>query len=358
MSLTAAILGANGYGGSGLVRRLRRHPEIGAIRYGSRTLAGQPLHAAWPNLAGLEDGVGDVRFLAPEEAIEGADVVFLATPHGATAPWVRMARAAGARVIDLSADSRLDAATYSTWYGEHPHPEDLEHARYGLVEGHRHELPGAGIVAAPGCNATAVSLALLPFAVEGLLSDQDTPVCTVIAAASGAGRTPAPGLHYPELAENARPYKAAGTHRHLAEIEATLGRARSQGRNLRSQGAFDAYPVSFTPHLVAGIRGILATCTFRPARSTNATELHDVLQDFYRTDSVTHVQNELPDMKAVANTDRVLLASRLDERSGLATVFSVIDNLGKGAAGQAVQGFNVAFGFTETTALEMEAPWP
>ena len=354
MSLTAALLGANGYGGAGLIERLRAHPEIGQVRYASRTFAGRPLSDAWPQWAGLTED----RFVSPDEALEGADVAFLATPHGATAPWVRAALALGARVIDLSADSRLDAASYARWYGEHPHPDDLATARYGLVEAHRDELPGATLVAAPGCNATAVSLALLPYAAAGLLDPERPPVCTVLAGASGAGRATTAGLHFSELDGNARPYKVAGGHRHLAEIEATLGRARTQGLRHRTHASFEPLPVSFTPQLVPLVRGILATCTFRPTREVDAAELAELLQDGYRDDPMVHAGAELPEVKAVAGSDRALASIRYDARTGLATAFAVIDNLGKGAAGQAVQAFNVAFGFPETTALHLEGRWP
>ena len=354
MSLVAAVLGANGYGGAGLIRRLRRHPGVDRLRLGSRSYAGRPTSDAWPHLAGLVDAT----FLTPDEALDGADVAFLATPHGATAPWVRAARAAGARVIDLSADSRLDADTYRAWYGEHPHPGDLEDARYGLVEAHRDELPGAVIVAAPGCNATAASLALLPYASAGLLSADTVPVCTVLAGASGAGRAAAPGLHFAELAENARPYKVAGGHRHLAEIEATLGRAAAQGRALRTHAPYRPLPVSFAPHLVPLVRGILASCTFRPKGGQDQASLLDAMRGCFEHDPMVHVQDELPDAKAIAGSDRALATVRFDDRTGLATAFVVIDNLGKGAAGQAVQGFNLAFGFPETTSLELEGHWP
>jgi N-acetyl-gamma-glutamyl-phosphate reductase len=354
VSLTVALLGANGYGGAGLIERLRAHPEIGAIRYASRTFAGRPLSDAWPQWAGLTDA----RFVTPDEALEGADVAFLATPHGATAPWVRAALAAGARVIDLSADSRLDAASYARWYGAHPHPDDLASACYGLVEAHRDELPGALLVAAPGCNATAVSLALLPYAEAGLLDPAQPPVCTVLAGASGAGRATSAGLHFSELDGSARPYKVAGTHRHLAEIEATLGRARDQGARHRTHAPFAPLPVSFTPQLVPLVRGILATCTFRPSRDVGEGELAGLAQERYRHDPMVHVQPELPEVKAVAGSDRALASIRYDARTGLATAFAVIDNLGKGAAGQAVQAFNVAFGFPETTALHLEGRWP
>jgi N-acetyl-gamma-glutamyl-phosphate reductase len=353
VTLDVAVLGANGYGGAELIRRLRRHPVVGRLRLGSRSFAGRPASEAWPQLAGLVEA----RFVPPDEALAGAEVAFLATPHGATAPWVRAARAGGARVVDLSADSRLDAATYARWYGEHPHPADLDEARYGLVEAHRDELRGAELIASPGCNATAVALALLPFASGGLLGDA-TPVCTVLAGASGAGRAPAAGLHFAELAETVRPYKVAGGHRHLAEIEATLGRAARQGRTLRTHGPFEPRPVSFTPHLVPMVRGILASCTFRPTGDVDGRTLHEAMADAYVADPLVRVQEELPETKAVAGSDRALLSVRHDERTGLATAFAAIDNLGKGAAGQAVQAFNVALGRDEAEALEMEGRWP
>lgn len=352
MSLRAAVLGASGYGGIGLIRRLTRHEAIGSLALGSRSMDGRPSADAWPHLAGRND----LTFQDPDAALEGADVVFLATPHGATAPWVRKARDAGARVVDLSADSRLDPDTYATWYGPHPHPETWSECRYGLVEAHRADLEGAAVVAAPGCNATAVSLALLPLAAEGVLGED--PVCTVLAGASGAGRTPSAGLHFAELAENARPYKVAGTHRHVAEIEATLGRAAIEGRHVATHTPYRPHPVSFTPQLVPMTRGILATCTARTTRDLSQGELAALYRDHFADGEVVHVQDDPPGTKAVTGSDRALVSVHRDERTGMVTAFCAIDNLGKGAAGQAVQGFNVAFGFEETTALEMEGRWP
>ena len=350
----AAILGANGYGGSELIRRLRRHPAIDRITYGSRSLAGQAVTSTWPHLAG---SVAET-FVSPDAALDGADVAFLATPHGATAAWVEAARERGSAVIDLSADSRLDAATYATWYGPHPYPDRLAEARYGLVEAHRDELPGASLVAAPGCNATAVSLALMPLAAANAW-DEAVPVCTVIAGVSGAGRGVAQGLHFSEMEGASRPYKVAGTHRHLAEIESTLGRAMTSGKRQATHGERRATSISFTPHLVPFVRGILATCTVVPDRVRyTETEVLDAMFAFYADDPVVHVQRELPDVKAVAGSDRAILSARVDARTGAVSTFAAIDNLGKGAAGQAVQGFNVAFGFDETTALEMEGRWP
>ena len=354
MSLVAAVLGANGYGGSGLIRRLRNHPEIADIRYASRSSAGEPLAEVWPHLAGRTDAA----FVTPDEALDGADVVFLATPHGATAPYVRAALEAGARVIDLSADSRLDPDTYAEWYGPHPHPEDLRHARYGLVEAYRPDLSDARLVAAPGCNATAASLALLPYAAADAIDPHTVPVVTVVTGASGAGRGLATPLHFSELDANARPYKPAGTHRHLAEIEGNLGRATEHGRWLATHAPFRPLPVSFTPQLAPMTRGILATCTFRPQAEANERTMRDLARAYFADEPLVHVQDELPEVKAVVGSDRTLIGVRSDARTGLCTVFAVLDNLGKGAAGQAVQGFNVAFGFPETSALEMEGRWP
>ncbi len=359
MSLRAAVLGAAGYGGAGLIRRLRRHPDVTELAYASRRWAGRPVADAWPHLAGAVDGAGDATFVTPDEALDGADVAFLATPHGATAPWVRAARAAGIRVVDLSADSRLDAGTYATWYAEHPHPGDLDDARYGLVEAYRADLPGADLLAAPGCNATAVTLALLPFAARGDLRDGGPPVCTVLAGASGAGRQASDGLHHPELAENARAYKPAGTHRHLAEIERTLGHAAAQGTvHVRGGGAGTPLPVSFTPHLIPTVRGILATCSFAVGGDAREADLVGVLRDAYADAPLVHVQDDPPQLKQVTGSDRAVLAVRLDAARGVATAFAAIDNLGKGAAGQAVQAFNVATGAPETAGLALEGRWP
>ncbi|MEX2541758.1 MAG: hypothetical protein WD314_08110, partial [Trueperaceae bacterium] len=148
--IRVSMLGASGYGGAELIRRLSRHREVEVAALGSRSFAGQPLEACWPQLAGLSQA----RFVEPDEALDAGEVVFFATPHGATAPLVAKARAAGKRVIDLSADFRLPPADYRQWYGlEHPHPELYQESRYGLVELHREELTGADLVANPGCNS-------------------------------------------------------------------------------------------------------------------------------------------------------------------------------------------------------------
>lgn len=357
------MLGASGYGGAGLIERLVRHPDVELAAIGSRAYLGKPLAASWPHLAGLRS---PLVFVDTDEVIAASDVLFCATPHAATAPLVAQAVAAGKRVIDLSADFRLGAADYATWYGApHPHPELLPSAVYGLVELHRHELPGALIVASPGCNATAASLALAPLAAAGLTGE--AVVVNVITGVSGAGRATSTPMHYAEMNENARPYKPAGTHRHTAEIEAVGGRARAaaargDGKRLATHEPFEPVPVAFTPHIVPMSRGIVATLATRPTAwngvAPTTAALLDLLRDYYAGDPMIVVSAGLPETKAVSGSDMAALGAHVDQRTGQVLVFCAIDNLGKGAAGQAVQGFNVAFGFEETTALSVAGVWP
>lgn len=353
MTLSVGVLGATGYGGASLVERLRRHPEVRIAALASRQYLGQTVDEAWPHLAGLLD----LRFGDADETIDRCDVVFFATPHAATAPLVDAARRAGKGVIDLSADFRLDAETYRTWYGAHPCPERIAEAVYGLPELHREELPGATIVASPGCNATAATLALAPLAAEGLLGAH--PVATIVTGTSGAGRGLDLGLHHAETDENARAYKVAGSHRHTGEIEVNLGRVAAQGKRSRTHGPREALTLAFNPVLVPMTRGILATTVTHPGRDdlTDAGLL-DLYRTFFEDDPLVHVQASLPQTKAVSGSDRALVSVRADVRSGAIVAFAAIDNLGKGAAGQAVQGFNVARGFEETLGLRLEGQWP
>lgn len=351
--LRAAILGASGYGGAGLIERLLRHPEVEVAALASRQYLGAPIAAAWPHLAGALQ----LSFVDSDEAIAAAEVVFCATPHAATAPLVAQARAAGAQVVDLSADYRLQAEDYASWYGPHPHPELIDEAVYGLPELHRAELPGASLIASPGCNATAATLALAPLVHAGLVAG--LPVVSIVTGVSGAGRAASVELMQSELGENARAYKVAGSHRHTGEIEMNLGRLAAQGRELRSHGARAPFTIAFNPVLVPMNRGILATAVVTPPQGAPSDdELLALFSDFYRSDPWVRVQRELPQTKAVAGSDRALLSVRRDGRSGAIVALAVIDNLGKGAAGQAVQAFNLSRGFDEGTALAEWGVWP
>jgi N-acetyl-gamma-glutamyl-phosphate reductase len=353
MAVRVAILGASGYGGAGLIERLLAHPDAEIAAVASRQHLGRPVEAAWPHLAGLVP----LSFVDAPEAMAAADVVMCATPHGATAPLVHAARAAGKQVVDLSADFRLDADNYADWYGPHPHPELLEEAVYGLPELHRSELPGAAIVASPGCNATAATLALAPLAADGLLGE--IPTVTIVTGASGAGRATDLGLHFGELNENARPYKVAGTHRHTGEIECSLGRVAAQGKDGRSHGPRTPVRIAFNPVLVPMSRGIVACAVARPARGDfDDASLLERYQAFYGGDPCVLVSSELPQTKAVAGSDRAVIAVRWDRRTGSVVAMCAIDNLGKGAAGQAVQGLNLALGLPETAGLRLGGQWP
>ncbi len=364
MTLKAGILGASGYGGSELIRRLARHSGVELTGFASRQFLGKPLHEAWPQLAGLP--YGEASFADNDEVIAAADVLFFATPHAATAPLVAQAVAQGKQAIDLSADFRLDAATYSEWYGlEHPHKELLGQARYGLVELHRNELQGAGIIASPGCNATAATLALAPLAASGHLGE-DVSV-TIATGISGAGRSPKLPIHFPEAMDSVVPYSTGGRHRHVGEIEANLGRVRAAaegsgllaGRELTTHGKQQRPILTFTPMRVPMVRGILAVTTTRsPLGIPGTAELLQLYREFYAGNPLLHVQDAAPETKAVAGSDRAIISVEVDRRSGLILAYAVLDNLGKGAAGQAVQAFNVANGFPETTALELEGRWP
>lgn len=354
--LRVGILGASGYGGAGLLRRLAQHPQVQVTGVGSRQYEGQSLASCWPQLVGVYEGL---HFASQAEVIAGSDVVFCATPHGATAPLVKAALDAGKRVLDLSADYRLPIDIYKQWYGEHPHPELYERARYGLVELHRDELKGAELIAVPGCNSSTVNLALAPLAASGLLGQHT--VASLIVGVSGAGRAPSQGLHFAELNENAKPYKLAGTHRHTAEVELTLGRLAEQGKTLSTHRAVAVVPtVSFNPHLVPMTRGILASCYTQPENGTDLNDevLLELYSSFYAGDPMIVVQEALPQTKAVYGSDRCIISVRFDKRSGHIVALAVTDNLGRGAAGQAVQCFNLMHGFEETCALNIAGVWP
>ena len=354
--VSVGILGASGYGGAGLLRRLALHPHVEVTGVASRQFKGQRVSACWPQLVG---GFSDLIFQDNDVVIQNCDVLFCATPHGATAPLVKQALDAGCKVIDLSADFRLSPDEYAHWYGEHPHPELFERAVYGLVELHRDELGGADLIANPGCNSTAAILALAPLAAHGLLG-RDTVISNA-SGVSGAGRSPGLGLHYSELNENMKPYKVAGTHRHIAEIEASMGRAQHMGRQLKTHEAFDKPVVTLSPHLVPMTRGILATCHTRPEetdRPLSDESLLELYREFYEGEPLISVREDLPQTKAVYGGDRCILSVRYDERSGQVVAMAVIDNLGKGAAGQAVHNFNVMMGFEETLGLFTQGVWP
>lgn len=356
MKTRVGILGASGYGGAELLRRLLQHPGVTVSAIGSRQYEGKDLAACWPQLPNLHT---HLVFQNNEEVIEGCEVIFCATPHGETAPLVKKAIDLGKKVIDLSADFRLPPELYEAWYG-HPHayPELYELARFGLVELHRQELAGAQLIANPGCNSSTAILALAPLAANNLLGEDI--VVNILTGASGAGRSPSLGFHYTELNENAKPYNVAGKHRHTPEVEMTLGRMMAMGRQVQTHADFDMPMISFNPHLVPMSRGIVATCYTRPKTSMGLSSdtLLEMYQQFYQNDPLIVVQQDLPQSKAVWSSDLTVVSVRFDQRTRHIVAFATIDNMGKGAAGQAVQNFNVMQNHPETTGLMLQGIWP
>jgi N-acetyl-gamma-glutamyl-phosphate reductase len=331
-----AVAGANGYAGMTLVHLLARHPEVELAQLTSRSYAGQPWSAVFP----LLDREGEFR--AEPEPRE-VDVVFSCLPHNAAASRVRAWLEAGVRVVDMSADFRLrDAALYPAWYRqEHPAPELLGQAVLGLPELHEKEIAGAELVAVPGCYSTAAILALAP-AVAGGLVGSDV-VVDAKSGVSGAGRSPGMGVHFSEVDESLGAY-AIGGHRHLPELLQELGALA--GGELPS--------ITFVPHLVPMVRGILATCYFDLRGSES--ELAEAYREFYAGQPFTRVLAASPTTKLASHTNHCLVNVASQGRKAVVT--AALDNLVKGASGQGVECFNLAFGLERTAGLQVPLQWP
>ncbi len=339
-TLTAAVIGASGYSGLELTRYLARHPRLRPVALLSDRWAGEAVGDRVP-LGGPAAGL---RYRALAEAAEvEADVAFLATPAEVSLQLVPRLLARGLRAVDLSGAFRLqDPAAYPAWYGfEHTAPALLAEARYGLPELARAALAGAKLVSNPGCYATATAMALAPLVRSGLV-EPDGIAVAAMSGVSGAGRKASEEYSFCEVDEDLRAYRL-GKHQHVPEIEQTV--ARFAGRC----GA-----VSFTPHLVPLRRGILATCTLRLARGATAVELVRAYEDAYGAEPFVRV---LPAarvaVKDVARTNRVHLGVAADTRAGSAVAVAAIDNLVKGAAGQAIQALNAALGWDEALGLDL-----
>lgn len=334
--IRAGIFGATGYTGLELVKILRRHPAVEVAFVTSQSHAGKTLRDVFPAAPALQLITGE------EAPVSDVDVVFLCLPHAAAAETALTSLRAGKRVIDLSADFRLrDARTYEQWYAHsHPAPELLGEAVYGLTEAARHLLPGARLVANPGCYPTSVLLAL-----QTLMRSDITVVGPIIAdcksGVSGAGRAPTQTTHFVEVADNFAPYKIGRVHRHLPEMEQTL-------RSWRH----DTPTLIFSPHLLPVPRGILSTVYVTLGTDITENDLRLLFQEQYDGEAFVEVlpAGELASLAHVSYTNRCVISLTLAGRTLILT--SAIDNLIKGAAGQAVQNMNVVFGCPETTGLQ------
>jgi N-acetyl-gamma-glutamyl-phosphate reductase len=350
-TIPVSIVGATGYVGAELVRLLARHPSVRIVGLVARGREDEPIERTHAHLA--RTGLTVDADVPPEAA-----AVFFALPHGAAASMVPELIERGVAVVDLGPDFRLrEPADYPRWYGfEHPRPDLLAQAVYGLPELHRAELAALGparaggapaIVGAPGCYPTATLLALAPLARAGLIGDL---VVDAKSGVSGAGREPRPELHYGEVNESVRAYGVGG-HRHVAEIEQELGRLGALGAGSAAANPGSA-GVDFLPHLVPMTRGILAACHVRPTRPVTQAELDGLYAAAYGDEPFVDVVAEPPATKQVLGSNHVRVHVRADERTGRVLAIGVEDNLVKGAAGQAIQAFNVVFGLPEIAGLE------
>ncbi|MEA2610073.1 MAG: N-acetyl-gamma-glutamyl-phosphate reductase [Chloroflexota bacterium] len=340
------IIGATGYVGAELIRILARHPNVDLVGLAGRGRDHDPIGGIHPHLGSTA--------LTVSSELPPADAVFLALPHGAAAEIVPDLAAAGTAIIDQGPDFRLrDPADYPRWYGfEHPRPDLLELAVYGLPELHRAALVAlvdapVAIVGAPGCYPTATLLALAPLVRAGLIGDL---VVDAKSGVSGAGREAKPDLHFGEVNESVKAYGLGG-HRHVAEIEQELaGIGTDAGLTPDTNPGIVA--VDFLPHLIPMTRGILSACHVRPTRAVTQAELDALYADAYGNEPFVTVVSTPPATKHVTGSNQVLVHVRMDERTGRIIAIGVEDNLVKGAAGQAVQAFNLIHGLPETAGLE------
>jgi len=339
-TVSAAVVGASGYSGLELTRILARHPRVRLSALFSDRWSDAPAGERLP--LGPEAGALRYRALAGAPDLD-AEVAFLATPAEVSLELAPRLLARGVRVVDLSGAFRLlDPAAYPGWYGfPHTSPALLAEARYGLPELARDALGGARLVTNPGCYATAIALALAPLLRAGVVSAEGIAVAAM-SGVSGAGRKASEDFSFCEVDEDLRAYRL-GRHQHVPEIEQTV--RRFAGR---------CGPISFTPHLVPLRRGILATCALRLAKGAAAADLEAAWGEAYRGEPfVRLLPAEKVSVKDVARSNRAHLGLSVDARAGMAVAVSAIDNLVKGAAGQAVQALAGALGWDETLGLDL-----
>ncbi|MBF0296667.1 MAG: N-acetyl-gamma-glutamyl-phosphate reductase [Magnetococcales bacterium] len=347
--MSVGIFGASGYTGGELARILACHPQARIAFVTSERHAGKPLSGVFPHLASLGGQI--CRPLSDSLASPDCDIAFCALPHLTSMDVVPRLLAQGVRVVDLSADFRLhDPEVYREWYGEsHRAPELLPEAVYGLPElpGMRPAIAKARLVANPGCYPTSILLALAPLLSEKAIAT-DSMVIDSKSGVSGAGRGLSQGSLFAELADGFRAYKTTG-HRHTPEIEQELSRVAGVGVRVR-----------FAPHLIPQSRGILSTCHVRPTWERGLAEWQDLLHGYYREERFVRVlpAREYPATNHVRGSNECRIAVDLDPRTGWLIVLSVIDNLVKGAAGQAVQNMNIMMGWKESEGLEQMPLFP
>ncbi len=335
------IVGSTGYAGYQLSTILSRHGNVSIIFLSSHNYSDLKLSDVYGNLRGFIDKTC-IDMQSVEDKLTDIDVLFLALPHGQSFELVEKALAAGVKVIDLGADYRLqDCKEYEKWYGvEHTLSGCLENAVYGLPELNREKISGSSLIANPGCYPTASILALAPLLHYGII-DSKSLIIDAKSGVSGAGRSANTASLFCECGESVKAYNI-GTHRHTPEIEQQL-----------SHVAGEKLVLSFTPHLVPMTRGILATCYGSLKKDVSQKELYDMYQSYYKNENFIRILDTLPETRYVKGSNICDIAVRVDKRTNRVIAVSAIDNLIKGAAGQAVQNMNILFGFYEHAGLDM-----
>lgn len=356
--ITTAIVNVTSYTGLELLRLLAQHPQFLVTSATARSAVGKRLDEVFPQLRGISGMAGtastgvDPALLITEEP-EQTELAFVCLPHAAAAPMVVSLLERGSKVVDLSADFRLyDVAIYEEWYKHtHPVPALLETAVYGLPERYRERLRGARLVANPGCYATAAILALLPAFSAGVIDPG--VIIDAKSGVSGSGRGLTLGTHYSEVNEDVSAYSMGG-HRHLPEIVQELVEGASAGGH-----ALDQPPrVTFVPHLMPMTRGILATCYADVRGDAAPDDMFSLYAAYYANEPFVHVVDQPPHTKWTYGTNHCFIYPTVDTRTGRFVVVACLDNLVKGAAGQAIQNANVLSGVAETAGLSAVAVYP
>ena len=345
------VLGASGYTGAELVRLLLEHPRAEIALLTAERRAGQEMGAVFPQFAPYDDLPKLVAIDGLDWLGAGVDLVFCALPHGTTQKVIKhlMNEVPATRVVDLSADFRLaDPAAYARWYGQEHHAPDLQgNAVYGLSEIYRKDIRHAHLVANPGCYTTCAQLPLVPL-LKAKAIDPDEIVIDAKSGMTGAGRSAREEMIYSEVSEGFHAY-GVGHHRHMAELDQEFSRAA--GRDI---------VVTFTPHLVPMNRGILSTIYVRGKRGRNAEDLHAIIAKVYAKEPFVHVLpfGKTPQTRHVRGSNMTFIGVASDRVAGRAIIVAALDNLVKGASGQAIQNMNLMMGYPETMGLTQVALFP
>jgi N-acetyl-gamma-glutamyl-phosphate reductase len=342
--MKAGIINVTGYAGAELARLLYIHPEVSLTSVTGRTAAGQKLGDVFPHLADID--------LTVDKELGEVDVAFSAMPHKASAEAILSIKDKCSKIVDISADFRLkNSGDYPKWYDfQHPAPQLLSGTVYGLPEIYKSEIAKAAIVANPGCYPTGAILALAPLVKEELI--EADIIIDSKSGVSGAGRTLSLNTHYSEANENVLAYALEG-HRHLPEIVQELGLLKQDWKPV----------VTFLPHLIPMSRGILSTCYALPGKKVKKSDLNSkylqgLYQKFYKDAPFVRIVDKSPGTKHTWGSNYCFIYPTVDKRTGRIIIISSLDNLVKGAAGQAIQNMNIMMGFSETTGLESLPLYP